>query len=106
MAQPIYDACASVGEYTDREGNRKSRYVKIGAVFQGEKGMSLKLDTIPVAGWNGWISFFEPKPRDAAPQQQGNGYAARRGGNGAGLADMSDDIPFNSYMPRKACHVI
>jgi hypothetical protein len=57
----VYDVVAIVGKRKDDKPN----YVKCGAVFTTEKGMSMKLDSIPAGGeWNGWFSFFEPKPRD------------------------------------------
>jgi hypothetical protein len=68
-----YDAVATIGEYTDRSGEKKKRYQNIGSVFENEDGrLSLKLDAIPVGPeWSGWISFFEPKARDGQePRQQ------------------------------------
>lgn len=89
MAQKIFDAVAIVGKYTDRQGNEKSRYVTVGAVFENDKKqMSLKIESLPVGGeWNGWVSFYTPKesqPRqDAKPAKQGE-Y----------LGDLEDSIPF------------
>lgn len=57
----VYDVVAVVGKRKDDKPN----YVRCGAVFQTDKGMSMKLDTIPAGNeWNGWFSFFEPKQRD------------------------------------------
>ena len=70
MANTIkYEAVATIGEYKDRNGETKKRYVNIGKIFENDKGqLSLKLDTIPVdPNWSGWVSFFEPKER----QEQG-----------------------------------
>lgn len=75
MSQIKYEAVATIGEYKDRNGETKKRYVNIGKVFENEKGqLSLKLDTIPVdPNWSGWVSFYEPKERqdqgrDRTPQ--------------------------------------
>jgi len=59
-----YDAVATVGKYTAKDGSEKKRYLTVGAVFEGEGGkLSLKLDGMPVSpDWSGWISFYEPKP--------------------------------------------
>lgn len=102
MAKKLFDAVASVGEYTDRNGQTKKRYVNVGAVFESDDGkyMSLKLESIPVGpNWSGWISFFEPKPREVSPAQQkhseakSNGYAPQSTKDG-GFQDMNDDVPW------------
>lgn len=59
----IYDAVVVTGKYTDKQGNEKNRYLTVGAVFEGDKGPSMKLEALPVAGFNGWINFYEPKDR-------------------------------------------
>ena len=66
-----YDAVATIGEYKDRNGETKKRYVNVGTVFENDKGqLSLKLDAVPCAQeWTGWISFFEPKERDQHSQR-------------------------------------
>jgi len=71
MSRKIYDAVATVGEYKNSQGETKKRYVTVGSVFENDEGqLSLKLDAIPVgSNWSGWVSFYEPKQRDAAPQQ-------------------------------------
>lgn len=105
MPKKIFDAAASVGEYTDRNGATKKRYVNVGAVFESDDGkyMSLKLESIPVGpNWSGWISFFEPKPREQSPAQQAhseakaNGYQPDANSKMAGGFDtMDSDIPFS-----------
>jgi len=50
---------ATVGEYTDREGNQKKRYATIGTLLERDNGsQSIKIENIPV-GWNGWASFYD-----------------------------------------------
>ena len=79
-----YDAVATVGKYTAKDGTEKKRYLTVGAIFESEDGrLSLKLDGMPVSPeWSGWISFYEPK------QQQG--------GNAGGSTQDSepDNIPW------------
>lgn len=82
-----YEAVATIGEYTDRSGEKKKRYVNLGKVFEDDQGrLSLKLDTIPIGpNWSGWVSFYEPKerqdqgrdrtPQDAYRQPSGQGPA-------------------------------
>jgi hypothetical protein len=84
-----YDAVATVGKYTAKDGTEKKRYLTVGAVFENDNGnLSLKLDGMPVSPeWSGWISFYEPKPygNDAHNQSKANGYAPQ---------DDNDPIPF------------
>lgn len=68
----LYDAVVVTGKYTDpQSGKEKNRYLTVGAVFEGDKGLSLKLEALPAAGFNGWINFYEPKAREQKPAQQG-----------------------------------
>lgn len=62
----VYDVVATVGKRKDGKPN----YVKVGAVLEGDKGLSMKLETLPMGNeWNGWLNFYEPKPRDSAPRR-------------------------------------
>ncbi len=120
MASKVkYEAVATIGTYKDRQtGEEKKQYQKVGIVFENEEGkLSLKLDVIPVGpNWSGYISFYDPKPRDGqgsadrAPQgarsseygkaesrsSHQNGAAPPARDNGGGSAnDPDDDIPFH-----------
>lgn len=96
-SKKVYDVVATVGEYTNRNGETKKRYLSCGAVFENEEGhMSMKLECVPVGqAWSGWFSFYVPKDRDAsepAPvsehsQQKANAFQPQ------GL-DNDSDIPF------------
>jgi len=97
-AKIVYDAVATIGKYTDKQGNEKKRYMNVGKVFESDGGgLSLKLDALPVVPeWSGWISFYVPKDREQSPTHEqhnaakANGYQAPVGGD--------DDIPFmNPY---------
>lgn len=85
MATVKYDAVCKMGKYTTRDGAEKTRYHKVGVVFESDKGLSLKVESLPV-GFDGWISFYEPKPE----QSQGKS-AAKPARDSTGL---EDDIPF------------
>jgi len=82
MATVRYEVKAKNGTYKSN-GEEKTRWHQMGVCFQNDKGqLSLKIDSIPV-NWDGWISLFEPKPKEGAqPQQQ------------AAPAIADDDIPF------------
>jgi len=68
LSKVVYEVVAVTGKYTNRDGVEKSRYVKCGIILQGEKGLSMKLESIPMVS-DGWFQLYEPKPRSeqAAP---------------------------------------
>lgn len=71
----VYDAVVVTGEYEDRNGQKKKRYLNVGVVLEGDKGLSLKLEALPV-NFNGWINFYEPKEREQRPAQD-DGFGDR-----------------------------
>lgn len=83
-----YEAVAVVGK--DKDG--KPKYLRVGAVFESDKGLSLKLDCVPAGNeFNGWINFYTPKPKgDRAPASQRS--EAPQGHQGGDLD--SDSIAF------------
>ena len=87
-----HDAVYAGEKYTDRDGNEKTRYVNVGVLFARDDGsMTMKLESIPV-GFNGWINFYEPKPRDGEqPQRQERQRPQRQS---AQADDFDDNIPF------------
>lgn len=82
--------------YQDRDGNEQKRYVNIGSVIETSKGMSIKLESIPL-GWDGWAAFYEPKPREGQQGRSG-GKQQTRSGDG----DF-DDPPFAPMGKGAAC---
>lgn len=70
-------------------GNAKSRYVTCGALFQDPdtERLVLKLDSIPVGGWQGWVNIFglDDRPADRAPTEPDTRNTIEVG---------DDDIPF------------
>ncbi len=115
-ATPTHDLCVKQGEYIDRNGEQKGRWLTIGTVFRHDDGgTSIKLDCVPVGSpdWNGWVSVFKRKPREEQGQGTGADYQApqpaSRFPNSAlhnpghrspssraptPPADFDDDIPF------------
>lgn len=57
-----YELIATTGTYTNKQGEEKKRWQKIGVVMQTAKGLSMKLEAVPV-GWDGWATLAEPKPK-------------------------------------------
>ena len=85
MAVVRYEVKAKNGTYKDRNGEEKARWHNMGVCFQSDQGhLSLKIDSIPV-NWDGWISLFEPKPKEAG---------SKPAIHGAGATITDDDIPF------------
>jgi len=79
---------ATVGEYTDNQGNKKRQYLTIGYEWQKDDGhTAFKIDSIPV-GWTGWFSSY---PLDEQRQVQQDrqtvaGYQTE--------PSQNDDLPF------------
>jgi hypothetical protein len=44
MNKKLYDVEVPLGVYTDKQGNEKTRWQNVGAMFEGEKGPYLLLD--------------------------------------------------------------
>lgn len=86
-SSPTHDVVATLGEYTNAQGEKKKRYHTVGKCFTDDQGrQSIKLEVIPGPGWSGWLSLYPvakkefQQPRDPRP---------------AAPADDSDDnIPF------------
>lgn len=86
MAIVRYEAKAKIGTYKNAQGEEKARWHQMGVCFQNDQGnLSLKLDSIPV-NWDGWVSLFEPKPKENKPAP------AVPQATDSGIPD--DDIPF------------
>ena len=87
MATVEYDVMAATGSYKDRDGNEKKRWLKCGVIMRTEKGLSLKMEAMPVGEFNGFFALFEPK-RDDAPRPQRPAAMPS-----SSFDDMNDDIP-------------
>lgn len=83
-----HDAVFAGEKYTDRDGNEKTRFINMGALFQRDDGsMCAKIESIPV-GFTGWVSFYEPRDKQQSERPQ-------RPQRSAPPADEpNDDIPF------------
>ena len=73
MARPTHDLAIKTGEYQDRQGQKKGRWLRIGAVVRHDDGgTSIKLDAVPVGlpGWDGWVNVFPRDPHDGRSAHQ------------------------------------
>ena len=107
-ATKTHDLKVKVGEYTDKTGTKKGRWVTVGRVMTGDDGSEFWLldKTFNPAGvpdLNGkggdsvLISKFAPRDSQASPgqhqQAKSNGYAPQPA-SGHGFGDLPDDLPF------------
>lgn len=86
MAKLINELTVITGTYTNKEGQQKNRYQRIGSIIDTKNGPMGKIDVIPLkeGGWDGW--FYINEPRDDQPRQQ----PQRRS---SGFDDMDSDLP-------------
>lgn len=79
MAKTISEITCITGTYTNANGEKKNRYLRIGSIIETKNGPMLKLDQMPLkeGGWDGWAYINDPRPKDEPRQSRGN-----------------DDIPF------------
>lgn len=102
-----YDIVATVGEYTDSQGQPKKRYKNVGAIISNDKGFYMLMDkTFNPAGLADpskdsiILSLFEPKQQGSqqAPQQnyqqQPQQQPAPQQAPVGNFDDFDDDIPF------------
>ncbi|MDE2469168.1 MAG: hypothetical protein KGL35_10625 [Bradyrhizobium sp.] len=84
-----HDAVFAGEKYTDREGNEKTRFINMGALFTRDDGsLCAKIESIPV-GFTGWVNFYEPRADNAErPARQ------RPQRTAPATQDPDDDIPF------------
>ena len=61
-----YEVIAVTGTYTNKQGEEKKRWQKIGVVMQGKNGLTLKMESVPI-GWDGWATLAEPKAKEEMP---------------------------------------
>lgn len=92
-----YDLVVSTGEYKDRNGATKKRWLTIGKLFEGDRGPFLILEpyinlgALPLGPKGSVVvNCYEPKNRegqDSAPRSTGNKPAQQR-------SHYDDDVPF------------
>jgi hypothetical protein len=72
-----------------RKGRDKTFWTRIGTAFEGEKGIQLIFDALPLPDAEGRCvaNLFEPREKQS-------GVAPERGGGVAQTADLDDGIPF------------
>jgi hypothetical protein len=92
-ARPTHDLAIKTGEYTDKDGQTKGRWLNIGTIFKHDDGgVSIKLDAIPVGmpEWKGWVSVFPREKKDGQGPRQGQGPQRSQ----AAQSSFDEDLPF------------
>lgn len=74
-------------EYTDKDGNKKTSWLRCGTLLEHDGKTKVKLEALPI-NFNGWLQAFEPRTKDAKPKKEA---AKPKKGE---VADPDDDIPF------------
>lgn len=89
MSKVLKEIKVITGTYTNKEGQQKNRYSRIGSVIDTKSGPMIKIDSIPLkeGGWDGWAYMNDPVETPYAAPQSG-----RAMGRGVGAHD--DDVPF------------
>ena len=66
MAKLMYEIKVVIGKYTNKDGEEKNRYLKMGAVIDTKNGPMLKIDCIPMVegGWNGYAFLNPPEDQE------------------------------------------
>jgi hypothetical protein len=77
-----YEVTAITGKYTNKSGEEKNRYTKVGVIVETKNGPMLKLESVPLQ-WDGWAYLNEPKTQEERQQSKGGS-----------VGDMESDIPF------------
>ena len=72
-----------VGTYTNKDGQSKNRYQRIGSIIETKNGEMLKIDSIPMkeGGWDGWAYINDPRLTEERPKSRG-------------FDDFQSDAPF------------
>jgi hypothetical protein len=87
MSKVLKEIKVITGTYTNKEGQQKNRYSRIGSVIDTKSGPMIKIDNIPLkeGGWDGWAYMNDPveTPYPQATRPMGRGISA-----------MDDDVPF------------
>lgn len=94
MSKQVYKVAVANGQYTDDQGNQKTRWLHVGAIIENDKGnLSLILNAIPAPTQGNdrqaWFMNVFPVDRNrgqqnAPAQEQPQGQST----------DYDDDIPF------------
>lgn len=77
-----------------RQGRDKTFWVRVGTAFEGEKGIGIEFDALPLPDKEGRVSvrLFEPREKSAAVAQPAEGYPNY--GRQPATVGPEDDVAF------------
>lgn len=87
------------GEKYGDVNDPKTSWKNVGTLFIDEENgrMSIKLDMVPTGNFNGWLSVFEPRPRDGAGDVSTPAQSSSPASSAEPQVEQQinlDDIPF------------
>lgn len=89
MANKRYDVCSP------RKGRDKTFWVRVGTAFEGDRGINIVFDALPLPDTEGRVSVSLFEPRDSGGQRGGGGGGFGGRGNSSD-DDLGDAVPFMS----------
>lgn len=86
-----YDISAKVGN----DKNDNPIYRKIGVVVKTKEGKyMMKLEAIPVIGWDGWAYLNPPQQKEQQRTERTERKPQKQSQGGGTFDELEDDIPF------------
>lgn len=72
--KPYADLKYKARTYIDKDGKEKGVWITVGTLFSTPHGshMSIKMDTVPVGEWNGWLSVYKREDAEEVKPKQDN----------------------------------
>jgi hypothetical protein len=79
-----------------RKNSDKPYWHRVGTAFEGDKGLTLVFDSLPLPDAEGRVAvkLFEQRPRDGAGRQSNDQSRSQQSSGSDYAADLDDDIPF------------
>lgn len=77
--------------YTNKQGEEKTSWPRIGVAFEGDRGISGTIEMIPAGNWDGRFVLFDAEDSGQQPQRQA---PARSSAPAPAGDDFNDDVPF------------
>jgi hypothetical protein len=69
----LFNVMAKAGEYTNKSGEKKTRWHRCGVAIEAKNdaGMALIIESMPV-NFDGWLQMFKPDEKTAGNNQSNN----------------------------------
>jgi hypothetical protein len=80
-------------EYEGRNGTQTT-WDRVGILIQDGERISLRLDTMPIGNWDGWLRAFPREQEQPGQQRQAMNGQPHPATRPAAPADFDDELPF------------